>query len=357
MTNEMTDVTTSDGSPSSFGTPRWLRWSSVALGLTGGVVVLFMTNARPGAFVLRYLLDRSPGAPTPSTAQSTTAVTSIRDVPYAPGEPDALLDVYFPTRIEAGDRLPTILWIHGGAWISGTKHAAAPYLELLAGSGFTVIAVEYSRAPNARYPTPIRQINDAIAHTTRHADGFHVDEERIIVAGDSAGAQMASQIATLVTSPAYASEVGITPSLRPDQLRGTILFCGAYDAAGVARHPRVLPNTALRVFSRSVLWAYTGGRERDSATLRQMSTIDHVTGEFPPTFISGGNADPLTDAHSRPFAARLIELGVDVSARFYAPDHTPPLGHEYQFRIESADGRAALQAVLGFVQRLMQASR
>jgi acetyl esterase/lipase len=167
---------------------------------------------------------------------------------------------------------------------------------------------------------------------------------------------MASQIATLVTSPVYASEVGIIPSLRPDQLRGTILFCGAYDAAGVARHPRVVPNTALRVFSRSVLWAYTGSRERVSTAMRQMSTIDHVTREFPPTFISGGNADPLTDAHSRPFAARLVELGVDVCARFYASDRTPALGHEYQFRLESVDGQATLQAVLGFVQRLVPAS-
>ena len=49
----------------------------------------------------------------------------------------------------------------------------------------------------------------------RHAGLFHVDGEQIIVAGDSAGAQMASQIATLVTNPEYASEVGIIPSLRP----------------------------------------------------------------------------------------------------------------------------------------------
>ncbi len=315
-----------------------------------------MTSVRPGALVLRYLLERTPRATRPPGTRTTAGVTSITDVPYEPGEADALLDVYFPSRIAAGERRPTIVWIHGGAWISGAKEVAAHYFAMLAGSGFTVIAVEYSRAPGTQYPTPILQINDAIAYTLRHADRFHVDDEQIVVAGDSAGAQMASQIAALVTSPAYASEVGIVPSLRPDQLRGAILFCGAYDVAGVARHPRVLPNTALRVFTRSVLWAYTGSRDRDSATLRQMSTIDHVTGEFPPTFISGGNADPLTDAHSRPFAARLVDLGVDVTARFYAPDQIPALGHEYQFRVESADGRAALQAVLGFVQQRTQTS-
>jgi len=347
----MMSVMGDNASSSSTGAARWLTWWSVAAGLTGGLAVLFMVSARPGALALRYLLDRSARATRPDGDWSSTDVASITDEAYEPGEPDARLDVYFPAHVAAGERLATIVWIHGGAWISGTKEAAAPYFATLARGGFTVIAVEYSRAPDTQYPTPIRQINHALAYALRHADRFHVDDGQIIVAGDSAGAQMASQIATLVTSPEYASDVGIVPSLQSDQLRGAILFCGAYDAAGVARHPRVVPNTALRVFSRSVLWAYTGSRERDSPTLRQMSTIDHATGAFPPTFISGGNADPLTDAHSRPFAARLVDLGVDVTARFFAPDHTPALGHEYQFRVESADGEAALQAVLGFVRQ------
>lgn len=346
----MVRVITPDDSTSRLRTPRWLWWSSVGVGLTGGLVALFMTSARPGALVLRYLIERAPGATRTPGAVSTTGA-SITDDAYRTGDPDALLDVYLPPHVATADRRPTIVWVHGGAWISGTKAAAAPYFEMLAARGFTVIAVEYSQAPDTQYPTPIFQINEAIAYALRHADRFHVDTERIIVAGDSAGAQMASQIAALVTSPAYAAEVGIAPSLRPDQLRGTILFCGVYDAAGVAQHPRV-SNTALRVFTRSVLWAYTGSRERDSATLRQMSTIDHATSEFPSTFISGGNADPLTDAHSRPFAERLAELGVDVTARFYAPDRTPGLGHEYQFRIDSEDGKATLHAVLGFAQRV-----
>jgi acetyl esterase/lipase len=279
-------------------------------------------------------------------------VSSIADVHYDAGEPDARLDVYFPSFVARGERLPTVIWIHGGAWISGRKDAAAHYFELLAGSGMTVIAVEYSRAPDARYPTPILQINDAIAYVQRHADRFHMNENQVILAGDSAGAQMASQLATLVTNPAYARAVGVDPKLRPDQLRGVILFCGVYDVAGVARHPRAVQNALLQLFTRSVLWAYTGSRERDSAMSRQMSTIDHVTSEFPPTLVSGGNADPLTDAHSRPFAARLAELGVDVTARFFPDDHTPAQGHEYQFRIETPDARATLRAVLDFVQRL-----
>jgi acetyl esterase len=315
---------------------------------TGAVVVMFARSARPGALLFRSVLARVPRA---GSSARPTDVVSITDVHYDPSELDARLDVYFPAAAAAGDRLPTVIWIHGGAWISGTKDVAAHYFEVLAGSGATVIAVEYSRAPEARYPTPILQINDAISFVLRHAGQFHVDETQIIIAGDSAGAQMASQIATLVTNPEYAATVGIAPSLEADQLRGVILFCGVYDVAAEARHPRAVPNAALRVFSRSVLWAYTGSRQRDSEISRQMSTIDHATSEFPPAFISGGNGDPFTDAHSRPFAARLTDLGVDVTTMFYPPDHVPALGHQYQFRIETDDGRAALHAVFEFVQQ------
>ena len=331
-------------------------WWSAAAGVTGGVVTMFMTSARPGALVWRAVITRSSRATSRAGSPPPPGVVAITDEQYEPGEDDARLDAYFPASLAAGERRPTVVWIHGGAWISGAKEVAAPYFAMLARGGFTVIAVEYSRAPDAQYPTPIVQINDALAYVQRHADRFHIDDEQIIVAGDSAGAQMASQIATLVTNPAYASDVGIRPSLRPEQLRGVILFCGAYDAAGVARHPELVPDAALRLLTRSVLWAYTGSRERNSVPLRQMSPIDHVTSAFPPTFISGGNADPLTDVHSRPFAARLVALGVDVTALFYEPGHTPAQGHQHQFRIETPDGRKALQAVLDFVRRFDRSS-
>ena len=250
-------------------------------------------------------------------------VVSIIDEPYADDEPDARLDVYFPSTTAPGARLPTVVWVHGGAWISGHKESAAPYFALLAATGFTVVAVEYSRAPEARYPTPIRQVNDAIAHVLQSADRFHVDGERMFLAGDSAGAQIASQLAAVVTNPDYAAELAIVPALRTDQLRGVVLFCGAYDSTSVARHEQMLRNAALQLFQKNVLWAYTGTRGRDTAVLRQMSTIRHATADYPPTFISGGNADPLTDAHSRPFAARLDELGVNVTARFSRTSTTP----------------------------------
>ena len=74
-----------------------------------------------------------------------------------------------------------------------------PYFELIAAQGYTVIAVDYSLAPAATYPAALRQLNDALVYLQAQADRLHVDTGRLVLAGDSAGAQLVSQLATLTT--------------------------------------------------------------------------------------------------------------------------------------------------------------
>jgi acetyl esterase/lipase len=81
-----------------------------------------------------------------------------------------------------------------------------------------------------------------------------------------------------------------------------------------------------------------------------MSAQYHVTSAFPPTYITGGNGDPLTNAQSKPFADKLEGLGVDVTRLFYSQDHQSSLPHEYQFNLDNADGKAALVATLAFLK-------
>ena len=81
-----------------------------------------------------------------------------------------------------------------------------------------------------------------------------------------------------------------------------------------------------------------------------MSSIRYVTEDFPPTYISGGNADALTDLESKPMAERLTELGVDVTTLFWPADYTPPLPHEYQFRLNLDAAQTALTETLSFLE-------
>jgi acetyl esterase/lipase len=133
---------------------------------------------------------------------------------------DELLDVHV-SAVAAASRTahPTVVWIRGGGWVGGSKEEVAGYLKLLAEQGFTGVAVRYSLAPGATYPTPVRQIMAALAYLGANADRLHVDPQRLFLGGESAGAQIAAQVAAIVANPGYATELGITPTIWSDQLR------------------------------------------------------------------------------------------------------------------------------------------
>jgi acetyl esterase len=59
--------------------------------------------------------------------------------------------------------------VHGGAWISGNENQIAHYARILAARGFAVARVNYAIAPEARYPTPVRQVNAALGYLKRES--------------------------------------------------------------------------------------------------------------------------------------------------------------------------------------------
>lgn len=326
------------------------RW---ALSAVGGVIGLgiaaFALSPRPAALVLRVFFKRDSTRLLTAMWAHAPAGTAYREnQPYRDDDPDAVFDLYYPSGTTG--QLPAVVWIHGGAWISGGAADNVPYFELIADQGYTVIGLDYSLGPEHTYPTAVHQLNDALAYINTHADRLHVDPDKIVLAGDSAGAQLATQLSTLTTNPDYSSEVGIKPALSPGQLRGVVLNCGIYDVTAL------LGTKGLLGWGDGIaIWAYTGTRNFDRSTaVDQMSTIRHVTRAHPPVYISGGNADPLTKDQSIPFATRLTELDVDVSSFFWPDDHVPKLPHEYQFNLDIEEGHMALAKTLEFLEQRLR---
>jgi acetyl esterase len=98
-----------------------------------------------------------------------------------------------------------------------------------------------------------------------------------------------------------------------------------------------------------ILWAYSGHRGfRHDAGFALASVADHLSSRFPPALITVGNADPLR-AHSALLAGRLRDLGVDVDGLFFPDDHQHPLGHEYQFDLDTEAGRQFLERLTAFL--------
>jgi len=315
------------------------------------VLFIFRVSPAPGAWVIRSVFNRNSAKTLAALEkhQPSVAINSMLNQQYRKSDTDAKLDVYYPTSTSKDITLPTIIWTHGGAWISGDKSNDAPYFKLLAAEGFTVIALNYSLAPEHQYPAPIHQLNDAYAYLQTNASRFHIDSNKFILAGDSAGAQLSSQMGAIITNPKYAHTVGITPSLKPSQLKGLILNCGIYMMDGLTQPDPTLPKLIGWGDDISV-WAYSGTKDFSDPVIKQMSAYYHVTKDYPPVYISGGNADPLTSAQAKPFADLLTSLGVSVTKNFFTDNHKPALPHEYQFNLDNQDGVTAFQKTVEFAK-------
>lgn len=302
----------------------------------------FQVSPWPSALLVRYAFEAGSVEMSALARHVPSDVAVLPNEHYAPSD-DAYLDVYFPSRIRDGQTLPTVVWVHGGGWVSGNKDDIANYAKILAGKGYTVVAVNYSIAPGAIYPTPLRQLAAALTYLDSNAERLHVDRSQIFLAGDSAGAQIVAQVANIISVPTYAATVGIAAPIERSQLAGTILYCGAYDIA--------LADLGGRYggLVKTMLWAYTGQRDfMHDPDLATASVVRYVTADFPPAFISAGNADPL-ESQSRELAATLTRLGVPVDSLFFPDDYRPALPHEYQFDLDTAAGRLALARSVAFL--------
>jgi acetyl esterase/lipase len=302
-------------------------------------------SPRPAALLIRTVFAIGGARTARGLARhAPTDVVGLFDQRYG-DENDMLLDVFSPQSVDRP--LPLVVWIHGGGWVGGSKEELTNYLKIIASHGYVTVGPRYSLAPEHHYPTPLRQVMQALEYLQARAPSLRIDPDRVVIAGDSAGAQIAAQVGGMVTDAGYARAVGVTPTITATQLRGLVLVCGPYDLA--LFHQANEP--AGQSLVRAMLWAYSGVREylADPA-FGTWSVTDHVSSAFPSTLITVGNADPLRD-HSELLAERLGTLGVEVETVFWPDDHQPPLGHQYQFDLDTDSGRQFLESMLTFLRR------
>ncbi|HEY8996685.1 MAG TPA: alpha/beta hydrolase [Edaphobacter sp.] len=271
-------------------------------------------------------------------------IYDVRNQHYDASDPEAYLDVYSSVPFDGTPHPgPAVVWIHGGAWLSGNKNDVANYSRILASHGPTVVAVDYSLAPASLYPEPLLQINTALAYLVRNAERLHIDRDRIFLAGDSAGAQLAAQLANIISSPDYATTMGIHPAIERSQLKGVLLFCGVYDLDSIDLSG--IPG----FFMRNALRSYTGNRDfRATPLIAEASVARYLTPDFPPVFLSVGNGDPFLQ-QSQIFLKALSHNGVGQDVLLFPEDHTPSLRHEYQFDLDTPEGNEALDRSLRFI--------
>lgn len=191
------------------------------------------------------------------------AVTTVANRVYYQGK-DAdpvrhKLDLYLP---KGKLDFPVLMFVHGGSFRAGAKEDFAYLGKALAGEGIGVVAINYRLNPNVTFPDHVVDVARAFAwvHANIAPRGGRAD--RIFVGGHSAGALLASLIAT---DASYLKAQKLSLS----DIRGVISISGRYDVARGTSS--VFPDSDEGV--------------------RSISPRRHVVGKHPPFLILYGEND------------------------------------------------------------------
>ena len=110
--------------------------------------------------------------------------------------PKHLLDIYLPA--EAKEKLPLVIFIHGGGWLSNDKYADMGYMKktvaAIISSGFALASIDYRFSTQAAFPAQILDCNRAISFLYDNADKYGFDKNLFAVMGFSAGGHLASLV-------------------------------------------------------------------------------------------------------------------------------------------------------------------
>ena len=131
-----------------------------------------------------------------------TGVTECRNISYDQYGLSSLLDVYYPENTTGP--LPTIVSIHGGGYVYGSKEIYRRYGMDMARRGFAFVNFNYRLAPEYKYPCGFLDCCRLMDFLAKNADEYRLDLSRLYMVGDSAGAQIASQYGALYSNEKYA---------------------------------------------------------------------------------------------------------------------------------------------------------
>lgn len=154
----------------------------------------------------------------------------ISEIKYDTEYPNSYLDITYPDSNLTADR-PTLFYFHGGGFFAGSKNMGDPLaasestalLDDICAQGYNIVNVDYALVPEARFPVPLIQANRAFAYILEHSDEYHLNTDKIVIMGSSAGAIITSQIGSLISNPEYAALLDIEPALQRQQVKGLVL--------------------------------------------------------------------------------------------------------------------------------------
>jgi acetyl esterase/lipase len=209
---------------------------------------------------------------------------------------DAKLDVYVPR--EAGAPNPTLIYIHGGGWVGGTKEGSRtqllPYLE----AGWSVVNVEYRLARVSLAPAAVEDCRCALRWVIRNAKQYNFDTSRLVVTGHSAGGHLS--LTTGMLSPSAGLDRAC-PGAEELKVAAIVNWFGITDVVDL------LDGANMKEYA--VTWLSSMPNREEVA--RRVSPLTYVRAGLPPIITIHGDADPVVPySHAVRLQEALNKAGV-----------------------------------------------
>lgn len=247
------------------------------------------------------------------------------------GDRQLLLDAFFPAQ-KTGAGRPAVLIIHGGGWRSGNRTQHHPLAQKLAGLGYVCFTPEYRLSTEALYPAAVHDLKTALRWLHKNAAQYHVDTNKIAVAGFSAGGQLAAFLGTTVGNAVFegtdchtAFSCGVQAVVDID---GTLSFV----------HPESGEGDDSKRTSAATYWfGYPKNAASDLWT--EASPLTHVGKHTPPTLFINSSVERM-HAGRDDFRKVLQQNGIYSEVKSFADaPHTFPFYYPwFEPMVASMDG-------------------
>ena len=221
------------------------------------------------------------------------------------GHPRQKLDLYLPN---GGTNLPLIIYIHGGAFRTGSKRDQVPleYVPL----GYAVASVDYRLSQDAVFPAQIQDCKAAVRWLRANAATYRLDSDRFAAWGYSAGGHLAALLGACGGVERFDTGDNLRVSSR---VQAVVDYYGPTDFLQIDTH--ALPSAVPHNPPNSPESQLIGGPiQENKDKVKAANPISYVTAEAAPFLIFHGDADPVVPhQQSRLLADALERAGVPVT--------------------------------------------
>lgn len=277
-------------------------------GAVSCVALIFLGYVTSAIGMSAPLVEFSPTLPGHPLVSHKGSKVTYNNVNYSVNDTNPAHQLTLYTPAKAKSPTPLIVWIHGGAWMSG-RGIAPEWIASFVNEGFAVATVNYRLVQEARHPAQIEDISTAIRFLSDNARQYNLDRTRIGVWGSSAGGHLAALVGT-----AGNADVLRKDGADPLKIAAVVDWCGPADLEklGTTSSPKIKFDW---VSAMAPLSLFLGGPvQQNLSAARDASAVTFVDGADPPFLIMHGVEDEIVPVdQSDQLADVLVKAGVDVA--------------------------------------------